>query len=126
KGNKFEPLLANSGDNNEIYYYTQPANNGQLCPDKSLLLVEVDEIPSVKIATHRTTGCAPFEVPFTAVGAKTLHAITEWNTGDGSPNVSGVNISHVYKSPGTYSVVFNYSLGACHTRTRLAEEIRVL
>ncbi|MBX9809839.1 PKD domain-containing protein [Candidatus Gracilibacteria bacterium] len=58
--------------------------------------------------------------PVTIIGQSANAEFFEWNTGDGSPAVSGTNrsIQHIYKQSGTYDVRLNVNRdGASETNT---------
>jgi gliding motility-associated-like protein len=122
-GNMFDPSRALTGAANTVVYTTHSHPTATLCPDSRTLQVRVDDIPVIRIASSKTEGCAPHEVLLNL--PNTNSGTGEWNFGDGTPNRTGLALTHVYDSPGTYSVTFNYSVGACYARTTLSQPIRI-
>ena len=63
--------------------------------------------------TGPNVGCAPFTVQLNNTGSTALHY--SWDFGDGSPIDTLSNISHIYTSPGIYTVTLTAidSLGIC-------------
>lgn len=120
----FDPALAMSPGLNEVVYQTYSSNNPLLCPDSRTLYIKVEELPSVSVLSNNYQGCAPLEVKLNAPNVNAGKG--EWNFGDGSKNGEGLVLTHTYRSPGTYSVTFNYSVGACYTRTTLTLPIKAL
>lgn len=51
--------------------------------------------------------------PVTFPDASTAHTSQTWSYGDGSPNTTGVNGSHTYLTPGTYTVTLVISNPPC-------------
>ncbi len=124
-GSVFNPAVANIGENNIMRYYTQPPVNGQLCPDESTITIKIDDIPEVTVVASEQEGCAPLQVRLNIPNINGKAGKGQWNLSDGSSNHEGTELNHTFNSPGTFSVVFNYSLGACFTRTVLNGDIKV-
>ncbi len=122
-GNMFNPALANVGNNNLIRYETHSMPTATLCPDTSYVRINVVNIPEVSALVSSPSGCAPLEVTFNTASTNTGEG--EWILGDGSEPKKGLLVSHVYNSPGTYSVVFNYSYQGCGTQAQVAAPITV-
>jgi PKD repeat protein len=67
------------------------------------LTLTVDPRPTVQAQAGPTTGVVPLTVNFSAVTVGgTLPVGYVWSFGDGSPNASGANASHVYASIGHF------------------------
>jgi gliding motility-associated-like protein len=113
----FDPSRANPGSNNPVTYIT----TSTLCPDSKTVKLTIDEIPAVSIA-GAIDGCAPLSVNLNI--PETNQGQQQWNFGDGT-QLEGPNGQHVYHMPGTYNVVLNYTLGACHTTATLNNPINV-
>lgn len=123
-GSLFTPLSANIGNNNVITYLTHSMPTASLCPDTSAIRIKVNEIPNVSIVSNTEKGCAPIEVIFNTPSANS--GIGAWNLGDGSDPLPGLSVTHVYNTPGSYTVTFNYQdeIG-CSTQAVLANPIIV-
>lgn len=62
--------------------------------------------PTAVISADPTSGPPPLAVTFNGGGSSDpeQEALTYvWNFGDGSPNASGVNVTHTYQTPGAYT-----------------------
>ena len=124
----FNPATANIGNNNLATYYTHSLPTADLCPDTSLVRIQVYDIPQVSVVSDVSRGCAPVEVRFNTPSANT--GIGEWNLGDGSETAIGLTTSHTYTAAGSYSVVFNYRIRVeegvqCATQATLNTPITV-
>ncbi len=119
RGSMFDPSIA--GPSNLITYSTHSAINKELCPDSVSVVIKVDEIPVVSPFAQLSQNCAPAEVVFNipSNAGKGL-----WTFGDATTQ-DGLFVTHIYSAPGTYSVVFNYTLGACATQVYMKEDITV-
>jgi gliding motility-associated-like protein len=123
-GSLFTPALANIGNNNVITYLTHSMPTASLCPDTSAIRIQVNDIPNVSIVSNAEKGCAPVEVIFNTPSANTGNGL--WNLGDGSDPVTGLTVTHIYNTPGSYTVTFNYQDGiGCATQTVLASPITI-
>jgi gliding motility-associated-like protein len=123
-GSLFTPANANIGNNNIITYYTYSSPTASLCPDSSAIRIQVNDIPSVNIVGNAEKGCMPVEVIFNTPSTNSGHGT--WNFGDGSPTVEGLTVTHVFNTPGSYTVTLNYEdeIG-CATQTTLANPVNV-
>jgi gliding motility-associated-like protein len=121
-GNMFDPAKADKNAPTQVIYHTRSQPRG-LCTDTHSISISVQPMPDVTIMSNSTGGCVPAEV---FLNTPNTNGQGEWNLGDGSPQVKGDKVSHVYTTPGTYSVVFNFSSGACSTQTTLFSPITVL
>jgi len=121
-GNMFDPKYAQAGANT-VRYTTHSAGTATLCEDFREVQVIVNEIPKVEAVANVNVGCAPLEVLFNTPSANEGNG--EWTLGDGSEPVKGLTISHVYTSPGRYSVLFNYSYEGCATQAEVKHDIVV-
>jgi PKD repeat protein len=62
--------------------------------------------PSVQLTAKPSSGAAPLAVNFDATGSSDPDggALTySWSFGDGTPNATGVTLTHVYQNPGVYT-----------------------
>mgnify|MGYP000874369630 CR=1 FL=1 len=126
-GHMFYPSKASIGINKITYNTNPPAiTNSTLCPDESTIHINIDNIDVQKLKLQSTalSRCAPVEVRLVAQDIP--GAIGQWSFGDGSQSESGLSVSHIFTSPGTYSVNFKYSLGACKSEGFLTNPITVL
>jgi gliding motility-associated-like protein len=106
EGNMFNPSKALPGVVNEFVYETYSSDlHRALCPDKNTLRLWVKNPTAIKLQTEGTTiGCAPFTTKF---HTPSVNSGGVWNITDGSEYL-GVDASHVFAHPGTYTVVFTY------------------
>ncbi|MGZ4089568.1 MAG: PKD domain-containing protein, partial [Bacteroidia bacterium] len=105
-GNIFSPSSANIGDNNILIYSTHSMPTASLCPDSSAIRIQVNDLPHVNIVSNLDKGCLPFEAVFNTPNTNTGSG--EWNFGDGSPTVPGLNVTHQFTTPGSFTVSFAY------------------
>ncbi|MCW3076636.1 MAG: hypothetical protein JWO32_1245 [Bacteroidetes bacterium] len=105
-GSIFTPASANVGNNNFIIYYTHSMPTPSLCPDSSAIRIQVNDIPNVSIVSNMQKGCLPveviFNIPNTNVGTG------QWNFGDGSESQSGLVTTHMFTTPGSFTVSVSY------------------
>ena len=123
-GSLFTPANANIGNNNVITYLTHSMPTASLCPDTSAMRIQVNDIPNVSILSNSEKGCAPVEVIFNTPSVNNGTGL--WNLGDGSEPLPGLTVTHLYTTPGSYTVSFNYQdeIG-CATQAFLANPIIV-
>ena len=119
----FNPATANSGNNNLVIYQTHSMPTASLCPDTAAMRITVNDIPSVTAVSNVNKGCLPVEVIFNTPSANTGNGT--WDFGDGQTG-TGLVITHIYTTAGSYSVVFNYQdqIG-CATQAILPTAINV-
>lgn len=82
----------------------QAIDNG--CEADETISYEVtiyDEVVA-EISNGDEAGCAPFEVEFSQSGSGVTFT---WDFGDGSPTVNGNNVTHIYETPGSYTVTLS-------------------
>jgi len=104
-GTYFDPAVAGAGVHS-ITYNTDPAPAG-LCPDQESISILVNPTPTVVPLAQVYAGCNyPFMTSFYTPSVNT--GILTWNFGDNSSTESGFSPSHVYTSPGTYTVTTSY------------------
>jgi gliding motility-associated-like protein len=121
-GSMFNPAKGLLGPNT-FTYHTSPPENALLCPDVSTLHFRVIEIPTVSIKANNFRGCAPLEVSLNI--SETNVGTAVWFTGDEQPSPTGLLISHLYNTPGTYSVEVEYRKDGCRTQAKLDTFITV-
>jgi gliding motility-associated-like protein len=122
-GSMFDPRNALPG-RNKITYQTFSIPTPTLCPDTRTIEVTVNTIPQVVAVANTDKGCAPLEVVFNTPSTNS-GGEGAWYLGDGSEPKTGLIVSHVYTTPGTYSVIFNYSLKNCKTQAEVKVPITV-
>ncbi|PBQ31729.1 hypothetical protein CNR22_08080 [Sphingobacteriaceae bacterium] len=124
EGTMFNPAKAYEGINT-VTYQTHSNPSYFLCPDTKTLNILVKNVPVIKASGSLYKGCAPFSVTFNSTAKEA--GIYSWNFGDGT-GTEKFEPDHLFETPGTYTVVFNYSdrdaLG-CSTQVVL-NEIKVL
>ncbi len=123
-GSMFDPARANLGDNNVIVYNTFSSPYPLLCPDTKSITLKVDDVPAIGVVSSVKKACAPAKVVFNIPEINSGEGF--WMVGDDSGSHEGLSYTHVYNTPGTYSVVFNYTLGACTVQASLDDAITVL
>jgi gliding motility-associated-like protein len=125
-GNMFDPKVAKASDN-KIVYETFSRPTPTLCPDRSTIVIQIVDIPKVVAYASPAGGCAPLEVVFNTPSSNNgAEDIGEWYLGDGSEPKTGLKISHIYTSPGTYSVTLNFRNSVCHTQALVSNHIHVV
>jgi PKD repeat protein len=90
-----------TGDTITVYTVTLVANNGCGSDDISIEF-EVYPEPDVSFSAVDIT-CAEDTVVFTNNSIDVVGSV--WNFGDGTAEVTATNASHVFQSPGTYTVL---------------------
>ena len=121
----FSPALANPGSNNEIIYRTNSKPTASLCPDESRVRINVVVLPELELVVNSAKGCAPHQVFLNTPNTNQSGAQVEWVTGDGLIRKEGSSVSHLYTSPGTYSVLMNYTFEGCTRQFELDGNITV-
>ncbi len=123
-GSIFVPNSANIGNNNVITYATHSMPTASLCPDTRTISIQVNGIPYVVINSNQTKGCSPTEITFMYPNGSP-NGIGTWNLGDGTI-LNGVNVSHIFNTPGIYNVTFSYQdeIG-CSNSATLPNKIQI-
>ena len=108
--NLFNPSKVSPGTVLTVTYNTFAASNPLLCPDQSTVKVTVSPTPTVNLTASSYTVCAPAEVLLEVkqAGSKTSSGKATWFIGDGALVKEGLNISHTFTRPGTYTLLTNY------------------
>lgn len=127
-GSLFTFANANIGDNNIISYQTHSLPTATLCPDTSVIRIKVYDTPNVLALSSKNQGCAPVEIDLNTPSVNT--GAGSWDFGDGSVHEAGLSLKHTYTTPGTYTVIFTYSLMvaadfACVAQAVIPTPIRV-
>lgn len=104
-GSSFSPTTAGAG-NQIITYSTDPSPAG-LCPDSKTLSILVNPKPVANAVPNTTVGCTPVSIDYSTTTVNLGTAI--WDFGDGTPNDTGLLITHVYDIPGTYTATLYYT-----------------
>ncbi len=123
--NMFHPQQANPGSNNEITYRTHSMPTATLCPDEKTIRIKVVELPKLTPVANDVEGCEPHEVFFNLPNVNPDQGQIEWILGDGGERKEGSSVSHIYNTPGTYSVQVNYSYEGCSAYIDVPQNIRV-
>lgn len=105
EGIMFNPEKAYEGINT-VTYQTHSNPSFFLCPDTKTLNILVKNLPVIKASASINSGCVPFTISFKSTGKE--EDVYSWNFGDGI-RTENLEAEHVYKTPGTYTVVFNYA-----------------
>ena len=105
-GNAFDPSLALTG-NNTLIYTTTSLPTATLCPDVQSTTVFVIDKPEANILSDKTDGCNyPLYINYFTNSVST--GTVSWDFGDGSPIMTGLNVSHPYIYAGTYTASLTY------------------
>lgn len=99
--NQNPSFVASSASNSGNYFVTV-LNSG--CVATSSVFVGVSTYSSSQVVSSNISGCVPLCVSFSLQTAST--GVASWSFGDGN-NGSGLNTSHCFNKPGTYSVTVN-------------------
>ncbi len=123
-GGIFDPSKANIGDNNVITYKTHSMPTASLCPDSATVRVKINDYPHITINSSLEKGCEPLEVLCNTPEVNRGNGV--WNFGDGSGDISGLNVVHTFSVPGSYNVHFTYTdeVG-CKAKVTLPSTIEV-
>jgi len=80
------------------------------CVDDTVKTIVVAPAPQVAFNSSLSSGCSPLNVSFSnsTTGSPTYN----WNFGDGGTS-SGISPSHIYTSPGIYTVTLIATQGSC-------------
>ena len=104
-GSSFSPTAAGASVHT-ITYSTDPAPSG-LCPDSKNLTITVNPKPEANAVPDATEGCNPVTINYATTTVNTGTAI--WDFGDGSVRDTGLILTHVYTTPGTYTATLYYT-----------------
>lgn len=118
-GSSFTPANALIG-NNTFYYNTTSPKYSNLCPDQSTLTIEVKEVPTVTAIATEFEGCAPYEITFNTANANAGNS--NWTFGD-NENGKGLTTTHIFNTPGVYTVQLNFEINGCKTFDILDQQI---
>lgn len=120
-GSSFSPTSAGAG-NQTIFYNTDPAPAG-LCPDTKTLSILVNPKPNANAFPNINSGCVPLSIDYTTSTVNNGTAI--WVFGDGTPNDTGLVVTHIYATPGTYTATLFYTENGCKDTTVSNSDITV-
>ncbi|REJ81395.1 MAG: PKD domain-containing protein [Bacteroidetes bacterium] len=73
-------------------------------PVSAQIYIQVETIPAVNFTSDARPECAPVNVRFTNLSPVSPEITYTWNFGDGSQEQSSIHASHVYHTPGVFSV----------------------
>lgn len=120
----FDPSKATIGANNILVYTTYSFPSGKLCPDTAAVRIDIHDFPKVTATANLYEGCAPLEILFNCPNVNSGKGT--WNLGEENKQQSGLNLNHLFITPGTYKAVFNYEdeIG-CKAAPVILSEIKV-
>lgn len=107
----FSPAGAGAGTH-VLTYSTNSIPTTTICPDTKTTTIVVNPKPIAIAIPSNSGGCNyPWTVNFSSTNDPAGTAV--WNFGDGSPTETGLFVSHVYNTPGTYtaSVIYTDNIG---------------
>jgi len=105
-----------------VYFVSQTAAKCE--SRRSPLVVTIEPMPAITVATDRDSICAGQQVVLQA-GLNVVPSSITWDFGDGT-SLSGVGqTNHAYENEGVYTVTLSLSFGVCPDTT-LEKEVRVL
>lgn len=81
------------------------------CSDDTTQTITIAPSPVVNFSSSPSNGCEPLSVSFSNTTSGS--PVYTWNFGDGSPASSLASPTHIYTSPGNYSVTLVATLGTC-------------
>ncbi len=125
--NMFNPSQVTLNAPLTLTYTTHSLNQWAVCPDMSTISVIVNETPTVQLTSTLEKDCAPAEILLTMkpIGVS-VPGFADWYISDGTDYLKGLNVSHVFKSAGSYSVVANFiSDKGCSTQAELEKPIKI-
>lgn len=103
----FSPAGAGAGTH-VLTYNTTSIPTTTLCSDTKTTTIIVNPKPVAVAVPNNTGGCNyPWTVNFSSTNDPSGSAV--WNFGDGSPTETGLFVSHVYNTPGTYTATIIYT-----------------
>jgi|GEM_PF-453242 len=105
-GSMFNPGQAYLNAVNTVTYYTH-SETPDLCPDQREVKIEVRDSPVPLVTSVQTGSCVPVEVNFSSPTYNTGTGI--WSFDDGSEPVQGYGGSHIFTTPGTFHIQYNYT-----------------
>lgn len=105
----FGPGEGNSSLNNPVHYYSTPgvyrvrliATSPGGCRDSVFMNITVLDTTGLRINYTPIDGCNPLQINFSAVGPVSTQSYF-WDFGDGNATTTSPNVSHVYRSFGSY------------------------
>lgn len=104
-GNMFDPSQNKIGEN-QVTYKTYSYPSKMLCQDTKSITIKIKSIPVISAISNSYNGCIPVEVVLTPSVAGAGYG--SWSFGDDSESQKGLTVNHVYTTPGSYNVVFNF------------------
>jgi gliding motility-associated-like protein len=104
-GSSFTPATAGAGIHT-ITYSTDPSPL-LYCGTTETISVLVNAKPEANAVPNILSGCNPVTVNYMTTSYSTGSAV--WNFGDGSAQDSGLQVSHTYTVPGTYTATLHYT-----------------
>ena len=103
----FSPANAGAGTH-VLTYSTTSIPTTTLCSDTKTTSIVVNPKPIAVAIPSNSGGCNyPWTVNFSSTNDPSGTAV--WNFGDGSASESGLFVSHVYNTPGTYTATVIYT-----------------
>lgn len=103
----FSPAGAGAGTH-VLTYSTNSIPTTTICPDTKTTTIVVNPKPIAVAIPSNPGGCNyPWTVNFSSTNDPAGSAV--WNYGDGSATETGLFVSHVYNTPGTYTATIIYT-----------------
>lgn len=112
------------------YFYSSAGNfqvqlmvtNNAGCVDSISLGLAINPAPAINFSPDSTVGCGELSVTF--MNNSSGASFYNWDFGDGTGSIL-TNPTHVYSSPGTYSVVLSGTTGSCSAVDTMANLVVV-
>ncbi|MEX1003628.1 MAG: PKD domain-containing protein, partial [Crocinitomicaceae bacterium] len=93
-------------------HYVVTATDLNGCPSADSLEITVNPLPAVAFEGDRLSGCTPFQVNFDNLNSP-IGDNCFWDFGDGNTAVGCGSVSHIYETPGIYSVSLTVTANGC-------------
>jgi gliding motility-associated-like protein len=119
----FTPSAAGAG----VHTITYSTNPSLLlnCGSTETISILVNPKPEANAVPSNLGGCNyPWPVDFSTTTVNT--GVVNWDFGDGSPNVSGFIVNHIFTKPGTYIATLTYTdIAGCMDTTQATSAVTI-
>jgi gliding motility-associated-like protein len=105
-GNMFTPLVSGPGDF-ILTYSTHSNPTAGLCPDASNITIHVNPAPIAPVSASTLNACMPATIMFDVNPNGPGFGV--WNFSDGSTEAGVLSTTHVFNTPGTYTVAYDWT-----------------